>query len=873
MVKLISCHIENFGKLCDFDMTFDEGLNVIRRDNGWGKSTLAFFLKAMLYGLEGERKRDASGNERKRFCPWQGGVFGGRLTFETGGKRYTVARSFGDTPAKDVFELRDAESNAVSADFSSALGKELFRIDSASFFRTVFIGQSDCPTNSTDDIHAKISNLADDTDDINSFQSAEKLLGDQIRRLSPERSTGLLFRGNETIAALRRKVLDGNELGGAIADKERERAEAEARKARDAGRRAELEILQKKALQAQEMLLVRREHQRLEKARDAAAAELTDSEKRFPSGIPSLSEADEILRAVGRMENSGRLMDSYELTLGEREELTELDGRFGESVPSPGMINERIKDSQRICEHFDRLKEVELTPAGQARMEELRTAFSSEEPDPESMAVVWSERCKKKSALAPKQAMLDRSLSSAEAERTARTRRAVFLGIFGVLLMLLGGALVVTLYQIHWIFLSAAGVILMTAGVIFSVRQRAASIEEFLSEKEIELRRSVRETLFSIAETDGFVEDYLAAHDRSFDEPFVPVMLAEIQGERRELDALEQREEQGRMLREDSGFLETKERVREFLRQYGFSPAGEDATDQLYELGRNAERYGVLCEKRNRYSSAFAEYCTERETVEAFVSPFGTEDGEDLRTSVERIRDDIARSRMLKDRADAAQAELAAFEAENPASGSSQEEALLPSLEEISGELKAISLSIEAQTLRMTDLSAELTGLYEQYDQWEKDCLTLDESLQSQAENQRKYERLVKAREHLVRAKERMTAQYVDPISRAFRKYLGIMEETAADRFKVDADAHVTVEQFGLQRESSLLSAGYRDMTGVCLRIALADAMYPDEKPPLILDDPFTNLDDGRMTASRLLLRSVSETYQVIYFTCSASRE
>lgn len=43
-------HIENFGVLSGFDYEFPEGLAVICRENGFGKSTLAAFLKAMFYG-------------------------------------------------------------------------------------------------------------------------------------------------------------------------------------------------------------------------------------------------------------------------------------------------------------------------------------------------------------------------------------------------------------------------------------------------------------------------------------------------------------------------------------------------------------------------------------------------------------------------------------------------------------------------------------------------------------------------------------------------------------------------------------------------------------------------------------------------------
>ena len=52
-MRLIQCHIENFGKLHDVTIDFHEGLNQICQKNGWGKSTLGAFLRVMLYGFEG----------------------------------------------------------------------------------------------------------------------------------------------------------------------------------------------------------------------------------------------------------------------------------------------------------------------------------------------------------------------------------------------------------------------------------------------------------------------------------------------------------------------------------------------------------------------------------------------------------------------------------------------------------------------------------------------------------------------------------------------------------------------------------------------------------------------------------------------------
>ena len=49
-------HIENFGKLSNLDIDFDSSLNQLLKDNGWGKSTLTVFIKAMFYGMSAKTR-------------------------------------------------------------------------------------------------------------------------------------------------------------------------------------------------------------------------------------------------------------------------------------------------------------------------------------------------------------------------------------------------------------------------------------------------------------------------------------------------------------------------------------------------------------------------------------------------------------------------------------------------------------------------------------------------------------------------------------------------------------------------------------------------------------------------------------------------
>ena len=56
-MKILSLHIDGFGKFHDRDISFEDGLNVVYGKNEAGKSTLHTFIKGMLFGIERQRGR------------------------------------------------------------------------------------------------------------------------------------------------------------------------------------------------------------------------------------------------------------------------------------------------------------------------------------------------------------------------------------------------------------------------------------------------------------------------------------------------------------------------------------------------------------------------------------------------------------------------------------------------------------------------------------------------------------------------------------------------------------------------------------------------------------------------------------------------
>ncbi len=189
-MKLLNVHIENFGKLSMFNYHFSDGLNTIYEENGFGKTTLATFIKVMLYGFSRTSSQNITVNERKKYEPWSGGKYGGYLEFEYQGIEYRVTRFFGKSLAKDTFSIFDLTHRTDKTCFTENLGEELFGLDVDSFSRSVYIPQNlDKGSYTTTSIHTKLSHLVEDSNDLNNYDLA-------IQKLKEKRTELKKYKGN-----------------------------------------------------------------------------------------------------------------------------------------------------------------------------------------------------------------------------------------------------------------------------------------------------------------------------------------------------------------------------------------------------------------------------------------------------------------------------------------------------------------------------------------------------------------------------------------------------------------------------------------------------------------------------------------------------
>ena len=175
MIKNI--FIGNFGKLRDFYLELDGGLNVIYGKNEAGKSTIASFIRAMLYSMP---NKNVKGGEvispRARFEPWQMSDMSGSMAVKSREKEYIIERRFKDRASADILRVIDALTQKETDALSNVPGEKLYAMGEKTFEKTAFVGQMSVATEKTQEMVSRLSNLMSTMDEEISFEKADGIL-------------------------------------------------------------------------------------------------------------------------------------------------------------------------------------------------------------------------------------------------------------------------------------------------------------------------------------------------------------------------------------------------------------------------------------------------------------------------------------------------------------------------------------------------------------------------------------------------------------------------------------------------------------------------------------------------------------------------
>ena len=815
-MRLIRLHVENFGRLSGFDLDFQEGLNPVLRENGWGKSTLAAFVRVMFYGLEGGRKRDLSENDRLKYKPWNQGHFGGTLEFEAEGKRYLVTRDFGEKDKDGTFRLQDAKTLLDSKDYSERLGEELFGIDRESFERTSFIDRAGIRyrgINST--IGSKVGSVTQ-TDDLNNYDAAQELMKNFLNANSPKKKTGELYKLGDEIQQLERDA--GNQgliearIEGIKVARDQEKEKLEAIKAE----RLQLQKEQASLAENRSRALNAKRKRELEEEWQNRAQAVKAREESFGDRIPAREELQALNEKTDAAEKQGVRLASFERST-ESDRFDRLKRYFRDGLPREEEILAQIENCNAVQDGIQRKTHLEeQEERDRKKLEEFSLVLQRLEME---------------------------AKVSADAREKAR-RKKLIMAIAAMLAGVILGGLTLAFRLTPFLWIPAA--ILILLGIVFLMPFFLRStIQESVPMGEAQLLKaqeaSVREDLDAIRKE-----------------------TQELEGTTR------QKEEEIRQFLDSRGITYSRADAEELLYQmknrlgeYRELLREQEEKDLAYQALR-ADAEGL----QNELSVLLSGMKLRLEAADHAGIKRWVGDALQSLTAYEKERREAEAAKEAREEFDREHPELEDLGAVlSEEEIREREDALQARMKELAEAETEIHENVSRYNRNLDDAYENAESLVEKKER-------LEALKERRDQETAKYRLVEKTQEYLKSAKEQFIARFMQPIKNAFDGYYELMTngKGSGSEFQIDANMCIFRKEEGVFHDVEAQSEGYADVIGLCIRMALLDVMYEKEKPLVIMDDPFASLDKEHLEGAKRFLEEISGRYQILYLTCHETR-
>ena len=833
-MRLISCHIEGFGKFSDRSFDFGAGLTVFNEENGFGKTTLSAFIKAMLYGLEGYRRNTKEFTDRQKYYPFGDSRFGGSLTFSYEGKEYTVTRFFGEKSETDD-TLSVTHLGILTDAFAGGVGETLLGLDKASFERVAFINAEDTEIGTTDTVNRMLGGV--DAGEEASFERAVRILDDAAKEYKKSRGADAKISLTEKrVVALEERVRNLRSVRGALSEKYKDYETLE---------RASRELNGKitAAQKLGEQLAHYDAYDRVEGEIAECDGKLKALTAEYSYGLPTEAETEKLRDALDRKKSlsarlEGRMLDGNDLI--KLEKLSEL---FADGVPSE---SELVSVDNRIEEYRRKGYLLEDTAEPSDEERELLGKFSGKEPSAERLSELDAD-VKKYSSLS-EEFTLSEPLSGISSNGKSQKNKILY--ALGFIMLALGAALCLVNGLIG-VLTMTVGAALCALGMAFTPRKKATAADvslDFIRRREAlhALETKINATLFEYGYNNSAGVSYNYAS-----------LCADLSRYTRIAERINAQKEREKEIRVEYGKIGNELKL--YFERYSLAFNPSRSLSDIRALIRN---YRELLERQKSTSEKRETLISEKSQADgviiAFSESYGIRNPDPIRIltdlkEIKRLQGEIAAKRKSQDnfRTEKGLTERPTAEGES---------------------LDTLNLRLDAIRQKMSVLQREIDAdenLLEEQDRIEDECVEA-RILLSKYKHDHKL--LVKTREILEEAENNLKERYVKPLADEFKRLEEPLGRVLGERVTVTGNYELRFEGGGELRSDRHLSTGERSIAMLCYRLALIKNVYRDKEIFVILDDPFTGLDKEKMERVSVLLRALSCDMQIIYFTCHDSR-
>lgn len=845
-MKLLKCHIVGFGNWKNKTIDFQDGLTSVCEKNGFGKSSLASFIRAMFYGLERVTKAN---NERKRALPFDGSPCGGSLDFEWQGNQYSIERSFiGKTPKDDT--LICYKNGIETKELGEIPGNVVFGLDLDSFNRTIFISPTDLEISSSETLNAKMSHFVEGSSDGCDFSSVKESLEELKKKYKPQKNAetkGLLAIETNKISDLEMQETNLSNMKAAMPAKYEKLQELD----------KNISIIQeknKKAVSHNALIKSWENYDREKEKIDEKEKEIQQLKDKYPLGMISLAEETSMKGLLEQYKLDGNTYANLKLSIAEKEEYDNLKLRFEEDVPTPSFLN--------------KLQELVLAYSNEKSKEPLKLSLEES-----SLIRLFDGRKVNLEGLEKRMATY-RSLKkeydkepdqiSVPTEQKKIPLKTPL--IFGLSLFILFSAMAILLgIFIHpgcySLFALSVVSLLIPAVYYFNEKKKKAVMptsenQPNLRKKEMgenltELKINLSSTFKAFAVDENELEGSFALFKAKYDS-----YLKTLQHEK----DLNQTNEENRL-----SYLAKEKTLQEYFSRYHYK--GNDYANLLMNLSSDAKKYLSYVQKEKQIEEQRKELENkiheEGKKIKELVQKYNMGDPNSYLNQLPIDRNALQNkeNELRKQKEDLALFKEKEHLTERPSSLEGIDlNVLSKELEKAINNRQTLSSQIEEDERNISSLEDEVSSLSE-----EKDNL---------AKLKKDYEIVLKTLKTLTDAEESLKRRYISPVENQFKKYSQSLENALGEEIEMDTDFNVSFIRDGKRSGAEYLSSGEMTLCALAYRLAITDNIFEGkEKPFLILDDIFADLDETHIHMAKKFMESLSQNEQILYFTCHPSRD
>ena len=765
-MKLIKCHIENFGKLNNFEYNFSEGFNSIKEENGWGKSTFATFIKSMFYGLPSTTKRNLDENERKKYTPWQGGNFGGNIEFEINGKQYRIERFFGKNNSEDTFSIFDVAIGKKTKDYSDNIGEEIFGLDEEAFERCSYIPQKMLDSSINESISNKLTNLIQGTTETYNYEDAQERLKKKESSLQNKRGSGQIQEIENNIEDVICKINELNTSALAIND--------------------------------------------IQKQIDTHDNEIIDLFKEQEKIRIQIKEYSKIQQKVANKELFDKLNNQ---TIETKNNIKEKEEILNNKNTSLTEVESFIILGKNVVKNEDKLQVKKENNYVNKRYDELVKYFVNGKNIPTAEQTKEISDDIVKYNLIKNQSEAIQFARRVNQENDKKAKSSIGLAIVSILSLILGAVLLKSSSIFAAILFVIGGILLLSTGFRYLVNMINIKTNKTNHIDFEQLQKDQTEGLRLQKKIDLFISSF---EDVDTD---YGVAINNIISNRKEFEKIKQQilvnEEENKLL--TNLINEDKSKIEKFLLQFNIEADG-GLIEQLLFLKQTIIDISNLKEQLKKENEELENFKQEK-NFNVNEEAIANVDINELQTKEKEYQSQIDEYREYK------------------------------------------SFCIAKINKIQDDISA-LDDLENKKEILENNLYVLQKELKA-TKNAKKFLEL---------ANQSLSTKFLEPMKNGLNKYLKLITNKDFENLQLDTDFNISFEEYGKHRDVDYYSKGYRNTIDLCMRLALIDSLFDKEKPFIVLDDPFVNMDEAKVENAKQFLRELSKTYQLIYFSCHESR-